>query len=149
MKDQESDSDATGKAIATEKVNIEAQPTAKTAGPPPPPNGGLLAWMQVLGAFFLNFDTWGLINTFGIFQSEYSTGFLSNSSNSAISWIGSIQAFLMLFSCVLSGRLLDAGYFYTDITIGVFLQVFGMMSEFSSLITNIVQESYLINIQQQ
>ena len=27
-------------------------------GPGPPPNGGLTAWLQVLGAFFLNFNTW-------------------------------------------------------------------------------------------
>ena len=26
--------------------------------PAPPPNGGLKAWQQVLGAFFLNFNTW-------------------------------------------------------------------------------------------
>ena len=26
--------------------------------PGPPPNGGLKAWQQVLGAFFLNFNTW-------------------------------------------------------------------------------------------
>jgi hypothetical protein len=30
------------------------------AGPPggPPPNGGLTAWLQVLGGFFLFFNTW-------------------------------------------------------------------------------------------
>ena len=28
------------------------------AGPGPPPNGGRRAWLQVLGAFFLNFNTW-------------------------------------------------------------------------------------------
>lgn len=26
--------------------------------PGPPPNGGFKAWLQVLGAFFLNFNTW-------------------------------------------------------------------------------------------
>ena len=26
--------------------------------PGPPPNGGIKAWQQVLGAFFLNFNTW-------------------------------------------------------------------------------------------
>ena len=29
-----------------------------SSGPGPPPNGGLRAWQQVLGAFFLNFNTW-------------------------------------------------------------------------------------------
>jgi hypothetical protein len=39
----------------------------KPAGPPggPPPNGGLKAWLQVLGGFFLFFNTWGILNTFG------------------------------------------------------------------------------------
>lgn len=36
-----------------------AQPKPRT-GPPggPPPNGGLTAWLQVLGGFFLFFNTW-------------------------------------------------------------------------------------------
>jgi hypothetical protein len=106
--------------------NIQVE---KPAGPPPPPNGGTKAWLQVLGAFFLNFNTWGLLNAFGVFQAEYSTGLLSSSSQSAISWIGSIQAFLMLVVGVLCGRALDAGYFYPDIITGAFLEVFGMMSK--------------------
>lgn len=32
----------------------EAAPTA----PPTPPNGGMKAWLQVLGAFFLFFNSW-------------------------------------------------------------------------------------------
>ena len=30
----------------------------KASGPGPPPDGGFVAWLQVLGAFFLNFNTW-------------------------------------------------------------------------------------------
>lgn len=26
--------------------------------PPPPPDGGLVAWLQVAGAFFLFFNSW-------------------------------------------------------------------------------------------
>jgi hypothetical protein len=37
----------------------------------------------------------------------------------------------MLVIGVLCGRALDAGYFYVNITLGVFLEVFGMMSELS------------------
>ncbi|KAK3942561.1 major facilitator superfamily domain-containing protein [Diplogelasinospora grovesii] len=113
--------------LNTIQRDVEAPKEAPHGPPPPPPNGGTRAWLQVLGAFFLNFNTWGLLNTFGIFQSEYSSGILSSSSESAISWIGSIQAFLMLVVCVLCGRLLDAGHFYVDIVAGVLLSVFGMM----------------------
>ncbi|KAI0024611.1 putative monocarboxylate permease [Xylariomycetidae sp. FL0641] len=103
-------------------------PTPAAGGPGPPPNGGTRAWLQVLGAFFLNFNTWGLLNTFGIFQSEYASGVLAGAASaSAISWIGSLQAFLMLVVGVLCGRALDAGYFYADISVGVFLEIFGMM----------------------
>lgn len=126
-KDIESEATAFDDHVKNEPIEEPPKP----AGPPPPPNGGTKAWLQVLGAFFLNFNTWGLLNTFGTFQSEYSTGLLSSSSQSSIAWIGSLQAFLMLVVGVLCGRALDAGYFYVDITLGVFLEVFGMMSELS------------------
>ncbi|EEA25305.1 hypothetical protein TMatcc_006470 [Talaromyces marneffei ATCC 18224] len=122
--DVESDATTVNSHTKTEAVAVESP---KLAGPPPPPNGGTRAWLQVLGAFFLNFNTWGLLNAFGTFQSEYSTGLLRGSSQSSMSWIGSLQAFLMLVIGVLCGRALDAGYFYVDITLGVFLQVFGMI----------------------
>lgn len=32
------------------------------------PNGGLRAWLQVAGAFVLFFNTWGILNTFGVYQ---------------------------------------------------------------------------------
>jgi hypothetical protein len=131
-KDVESSAMTINSPVKTEAIT-ENPP--KPAGPPPPPNGGTRAWLQVLGAFFLNFNTWGLLNTFGTFQSEYRTGLLRNSSQSSIAWIGSLQAFLMLVIGVLCGRALDAGYFYVDIVLGVFLEVFGMMSEFRQLFT--------------
>lgn len=129
MFEKDVESDTSANSHVNVKTEIVAELPPKPAGPPPPPNGGTRAWLQVLGAFFLNFNTWGLLNTFGTFQSEYSTGFLSSSSQSSIAWIGSLQAFLMLVIGVLCGRALDAGYFYIDITLGVFLEVFGMMSE--------------------
>ncbi|OKP10853.1 hypothetical protein PENSUB_3673 [Penicillium subrubescens] len=96
-------------------------------GPPPPPNGGLTAWLQVLGGFLFVLNTWGMANTFGVFQTYYSSILLTNDTPSAISWIGSIQGFLLLFVGVFSGRAFDAGYFYLVTGLGVFLSVFGMM----------------------
>ncbi|KAL8786793.1 MAG: hypothetical protein Q9195_008051 [Heterodermia aff. obscurata] len=95
--------------------------------PGPPPNGGLKAWQQVLGAFFLNFNTWGLVNTFGIFQDYYATGAVFAASQSAIAWLGSIQGFLMLTIGVLCGRAIDAGYLRINLTAGIATTVFGMM----------------------
>lgn len=33
-----------------------------------PPDGGIEAWLQVTGGFCLFFNTWGILNTFGVFQ---------------------------------------------------------------------------------
>jgi MFS family permease len=51
---------------------------------------------------------------------------LRNVSNSDISWIGSVQACLLLIVGVATGPLFDAGYFYVLLTVGSFLVVFGM-----------------------
>lgn len=39
---------------------FEAQPLPQPQGegPPPPPNGGAQAWLQVLGAHLLFFNSW-------------------------------------------------------------------------------------------
>ncbi|TVY13226.1 Aspyridones efflux protein apdF, partial [Lachnellula arida] len=52
---------------------------------------------------------------------------LTSISPSSISWIGSIQAFLLLFISALTGPLFDAGYFRHLLGTGSFLIVFGMM----------------------
>ncbi|GAM43298.1 hypothetical protein TCE0_047f17999 [Talaromyces pinophilus] len=103
---------------------------APIAAPPavgPPPNGGLKAWSQVLGAFFLMVNTWGLINAYGVFQTYYATTLLPDTSPSDIAWIGSIQGFLMLILAVIFGWALDAGYFFLLSVCGVVFQVLGLM----------------------
>ncbi|GAB7351396.1 hypothetical protein MBLNU459_g2073t1 [Dothideomycetes sp. NU459] len=91
------------------------------------PNGGLRAWLQVLGAFFLFFNSWGIINTFGVYQTYYESGILASSTPSDISWIGSIQAFLLMFVGALTGPVYDAGYFRELLLCGSFLVVLGQM----------------------
>lgn len=68
-----------------------------------------------------------MANSFGVFQTYYSSTLLKSSTPSAISWIGSIQGFLLLFVGVFCGRAFDAGYFYHVAGLGVFLSVFGLM----------------------
>lgn len=67
------------------------------------------------------------MNSFGVFQTYYQVDLLHTSSPSTISWIGSIQAFLLLVVGVVSGPLYDAGYFRTLISCGTFCLVFGLM----------------------
>ncbi|KAK0853804.1 hypothetical protein LTR91_008886 [Friedmanniomyces endolithicus] len=89
------------------------------------PNGGLLAWLQVLGSFFIYFNAWGIVNTFGTYQTYYETALLSSSSPSQISWIGSVQAFLLMVVSALGGPLYDAGYVHHLLIGGSVLAVLG------------------------
>jgi MFS family permease len=91
------------------------------------PNGGLWAWLQVLGAFFLLFNSWGIINSFGSWQAYYENDLLASSSASSISWIGSIQAFLLLIVGALTGPIYDAGYFRELLIVGSVMLVLGQM----------------------
>jgi MFS family permease len=91
------------------------------------PNGGTTANLQILGSFFLLFNSWGIINTFGSYQAYYTTTLLPASSASAISWIGSIQAFLLLMVGALTGPLYDLGYFRHLLITGSVLLVLGQM----------------------
>ncbi|PSK55900.1 Riboflavin transporter MCH5 [Elsinoe australis] len=91
------------------------------------PDGGLQAWLQVLGSFFLFFNHWGIINTFGVYQTYYMGNLLQDYSPAAISWIGSVQSFLLGFVGPLMGPIYDAGYFRVLILIGSFMVVFGHM----------------------
>ena len=78
-------------------------PAPPRTGPPPPPNGGLVAWLHVVGGFMLFFNTWGILNAFGVFQTYYEGGQLFTASSSDISWIGSIQSFMVLLGGVFAG----------------------------------------------
>ena len=92
--------------------------------PGPPPDGGLKAWTQVAMAHLIIFNTWGFVNSFGVFQTYY-TGALGRSS-SDISWIGSVQIFLLYAIGTLSGHALDAGLFRPVCVAGCFLHVLGI-----------------------
>jgi MFS family permease len=69
----------------------------------------------------------GIVNTFGAFQTFYESDLLKSSSPSAISWIGSLQGFLILNIGVLTGPIFDMGYFKSLISVGSFMVVFGML----------------------
>lgn len=93
---------------------------------PPPPDGGLQAWLQVLIAHLVIFNTWGYINSFGVFQTYYLSTL--EQSPSQISWIGSVQVFLLFFIGTFSGRATDAGYFRRTFVIGTVLILLGVFT---------------------
>ncbi|KAJ5569671.1 uncharacterized protein N7459_009101 [Penicillium hispanicum] len=113
-------------ASRSDGSEVEKQ-SEQSATPPPPPNGGVVAWLQVAGAFFLFFNSWGVVNTFGVFQSYYESTLLPDYSSSTISWIGTVQGFLLFLAGVIVGPLLDKGHPKMLIAVGTFLVVFGLM----------------------
>jgi MFS family permease len=120
----------------------------------------LTACLQVVGAFFLMFNSWyvldftlilkrksnryrGVANTFGAYQTYYEGALLKSQTPSQISWIGSIQAFLLLLvGGLFTGPIFDAGYIRGMVLVGSVLVVFGMM------VTSICREYWQVILSQ-
>ncbi|EEP78010.1 predicted protein [Uncinocarpus reesii 1704] len=117
-------------ALVKDEANSELQPAtlkASVNNVASVPDGGMWAWLQVLGAHVLFFNSWGIINTFGTYETYYEIELLPNSTPSAIAWIGSTQAFLLLFVGALTGPVYDAGFSRELILGGSFLLILGQM----------------------
>ncbi|KAJ5374588.1 Major facilitator superfamily domain general substrate transporter, partial [Penicillium concentricum] len=116
--------------------NAEVQPTEKSvaAGPAPatpvigpPPDGGVQAWLVVLGAFCGLFVSFGWINCIGVFQAYYERHQLSEFSTSTITWITSLETFTMFFCGPIFGTLFDSYGPRWILLLGTILHVFGLM----------------------
>ncbi|KAL4941423.1 major facilitator superfamily domain-containing protein [Aspergillus oleicola] len=83
--------------------------------------------MQVLNAFVVFLNTWGLLLTFGAFQTYWEQVQLPEKSSSEISWISTVSGFLLLFSGIITGPLYDYGYLRPLVVTGSLLEVFGLM----------------------
>ncbi|KAI4209709.1 MAG: hypothetical protein LQ351_007363 [Letrouitia transgressa] len=123
-----------GEKAAIEPPEIPAGPLGKVLSttvsrssykdPGPPPDGGLLAWTQAIMGHLLVANTWGYINSFGVFQTYYITTLGHPPSD--ISWVGSTQIFLLFFIGTFSGRATDYGLFRATYTLGSIFQVLGV-----------------------
>lgn len=71
-------------------------------------------------------NTRGWVNSFGTFQTYYTQ--LLNRPPSDVSWIGSINVFLLFFVGTLTGRLVDAGYFRAVFLLGTVLLAVGIFT---------------------
>ena len=98
--------------------------TSATTDPGPPPDGGLQAWLQVLSGHLITFNLWGYISSYGVFQSYYVAALQRPPSD--ISWVGSIQLWLLFFTGAFSGRATDAGYFKFAYVAGSLLFLLGV-----------------------
>ncbi|KAH7127761.1 major facilitator superfamily domain-containing protein [Dactylonectria estremocensis] len=99
---------------------------SSTIRPGPPPDGGLQAWLQVLGCHLVVMNSWGFVNSFGVFQAYYTTTLDRQPSD--ISWIGSMQTFLLFFVGTFAGRVTDAGYFRPVFLVGCAFQLVGIFT---------------------
>ena len=136
-------------------VGEDDYPVEKTILSPAPsgnPDGGLQAYLEVLGAHFLMLNSWwiiplrkaarflpfqcadvlpmsfrGIINALGVYQDYYEPSFLSSETPSAISWIGTTQAFLLAIAGSITGPIYDRGYFRHLLFTGTFLVTSGTM----------------------
>jgi MCP family monocarboxylic acid transporter-like MFS transporter 10 len=70
--------------------------------------GGQEAWLTVFGSFLVYYCSYGIINSFGFFQTYYQTEFLTSTRSSTISLIGTTQIALMDFLVTISGAIFDA-----------------------------------------
>lgn len=70
----------------------------------------------------ISFCTFGYASSFGVYQDYYVLAGTSTSSN--ISWIGSLQLFMLFFVGFPAGRLFDAGYLHLLLFCGSILFVF-------------------------
>ncbi|PIL27910.1 MFS general substrate transporter [Ganoderma sinense ZZ0214-1] len=74
------------------------------------PDGGLRAWLVVLGVVCGMCATVGLLTAWGTFQAYYQEVELPHESSSNIAWIGSIQNAMLFAPGLLFGRLFDKGH---------------------------------------
>ncbi|KAF2638173.1 MFS general substrate transporter [Massarina eburnea CBS 473.64] len=72
------------------------------------PEGGLAAWLVVLGSFFGTVVAFGMMNTVGIFHQYLSEHQLKDYNESTIGWIFSVYVFLSFFCGIQIGPIFDA-----------------------------------------
>lgn len=112
---------ATDAAQADEKV-LQGAPQQIIGDPSPDENqdadalprddveyteGGAQAWLAIAGSFLVYFASFGVVNSFGFFQTLYQQDYLKSYSPSVISFIGTLQITLMYLSGSVAGALFD------------------------------------------
>ncbi|KAF2023791.1 MFS monocarboxylate transporter-like protein [Setomelanomma holmii] len=92
----------------------------------PAPDGGTTAWIQVLCTHLTIFNTFGFFTSFGVYQTYYENTL--GIAPSTISWIGSIQVFLLFGIGTFTGRATDAGLFRPCYILGAIFQTIGIFT---------------------
>ncbi|KAL2140412.1 hypothetical protein VTI28DRAFT_3832 [Corynascus sepedonium] len=85
----------------------EADPNGLNPDISEAPEGGLRAWLVVVGSGFVFFSCLGFVNTFGVFQQYYMSHQLRNHTPDNIAWIGALMAFVQSGAGAITGSLFD------------------------------------------
>lgn len=112
--------DETISASPQPEAKIEAQSSDSFV------EGGPAAWRTILGAWLVQFATFGYLNAFGVYQDFYVREYLTNRTSAEISLVGSIQLFFSLALGVVTGQLFDRGYFRHLMILGSLLASFSL-----------------------
>jgi hypothetical protein len=75
--------------LTTLAKTLTTRSNASLLDPGPPPDGGTKAWTQACMGHLVILNTWGMVATFGVFQTYYTQELGLEAS--AVSWIGSLQ----------------------------------------------------------
>ncbi|KAH8692312.1 major facilitator superfamily domain-containing protein [Talaromyces proteolyticus] len=94
-------------SLSIEKVKEQGSPEPPDLSVPNFPDGGTKAWLVVLGAWCTSFASFGIVNSFGIYETHYIQTYLSSYPQSTIAWIGSVQAFAQFSATLISGPITD------------------------------------------
>ncbi|PYI30272.1 MFS general substrate transporter [Aspergillus indologenus CBS 114.80] len=112
---------------SVEKIGAAAATTQLAQGPQGAPDGGMAAWLTVLGGFCAMFVSFGWVNCMGIFIDYYKTHQLKDESTSTVTWVTSLMTFMMFFGGPFVGILFDNFGPRYIVLAGTFFHVFGLM----------------------
>ncbi|KAL3423342.1 transporter MCH4-like protein 6 [Phlyctema vagabunda] len=122
--DKETDAGLANGAQDKDHAVMRTSTKSSWRDPGPPPDGGWKGWTQVALGHLVIMNTWGFVNSYGVFQTYYVTEL--NRPPSDISWVGSMQVFLLFFIGTFTGRMTDAGYFRQVFAVGSVLYAIGI-----------------------
>ena len=91
------------------------------------PEGGLRAWLVVLGSFCAMSMVFGIVNSTAAFQDYFSSNQLRGYSSAQIGWIFSLNLFLVFFCGIHVGRIFDAYGPRLLVAVGSLMMVLSMM----------------------
>ncbi|KAF5339776.1 hypothetical protein D9611_009192 [Ephemerocybe angulata] len=84
----------------------------------------VMAWTTLGGVWLMQFSTFGYIWTWNVYQDYYMNNHGDVHTRGKLAWIGSLQLTLCFAFGLISGTMLDRGYFYVATMLGSL--IFGM-----------------------